>query len=391
VRTAGVVAGLLLALGLAVGGCGTTQTKVGSAQAPAKPIDAHLYVDASDFARTDERTWTTSEITPSFSFDELIYSWDLQVAADQGFRIYLRVKAEKGDLSPWLYAGYWGTVKHSGKRQQPVFKWGRLAMDQLLLKRKALSFQFKVVDEGHAPLGRPPSLTVVVTDNRPTADLAERYASPPCPAPAGVLILDLPLRRQADSKGTPIPDRCQSAALATAMQYFGKAVGLEDIVPLTYDVEYDFPGIWPRTIGAAIQHGFTAYIDRFRDWDAVRRTVAENKVILCSITMPPGKYKAPPYPKIGGHIVALNGVTDDGRVVVTDSALWKDNRGYCLQWFTEDFERIWMKRKGGVGLVICPPPQAPMKLIEKLPPFPADRLNSAAAETTGAASSQPQL
>ena len=95
--------------------------------------------------------------------------------------------------------------------------------------------------------------------------------------------------------------------------------------------------------------------------------------------MPRGQYKAPPYPQIGGHIVALNGVTDDGRVVVTDSALWKTNRGYCLQWFQEDFEEVWMKTKGGVGMVICPPPQAQMKLVKNLPPFPADRLKPAAA------------
>jgi hypothetical protein len=158
------------------------------------------------------------------------------------------------------------------------------------------------------------------------------------------------------------------------MEYFNKPVGLEDIVPLTYDVEYDFPGIWPRTIGAGIQHGFEAYIDRFRDWDYVRKTVAENKVILCSIKMPPGEYKAPPYPQMGGHIVALNGVTDDGRVVVTDSALWKENRGYCLQWFKEDFEKVWMKTKGGVGMVICPPAQATVKVIKNLPPFPKERL-----------------
>ena len=81
--------------------------------------------------------------------------------------------------------------------------------------------------------------------------------------------------------------------------------------------------------------------------------------------------------------MALNGVTDDGRVVVTDSALWKDNRGYCLQWFQEDFAKVWMKTKGGVGMVICPPAQARMKLIKDLPPFPADRLKAASAKTGG--------
>jgi hypothetical protein len=260
------------------------------------------------------------------------------------------------------------------KRKEPVFEWGKVAMDQLLLQRKAKTFQFKIVDEGDSTLSGPPSFSVVATDNSPTRALAQRYTPKRDTSPSPTLILDLPLRRQADSKGTPIPDRCQSAALATAMQYFDKPVGLEDIVPLTFDVEYDFPGIWPRTIGAGIQFGFEAYIDRFRDWDYVKKTVAENKVILCSIKMPPGQYKAPPYPQIGGHIVALNGVTDDGRVVVTDSALWKTNRGYCCQWFKEDFEKVWMKTKGGVGMVICPPAQATVKVIKNLPPFPRERL-----------------
>ena len=166
-----------------------------------------------------------------------------------------------------------------------------------------------------------------------------------------------------------MPDRCQSAAVATAMEYFGKKVNLEDIVPYTTDSEYHYYGIWPRTIGAAVEHGFDAYIDRFRNWNAVRETLNQNKIILCSITMPKeDDYIAPPYPQIGGHIVALNGITDDGRVIVTDSALSKT--GYLCQWLMQDFEKIWMKNKGGVGMVICPPKGFKEKLVNHLAPFP---------------------
>ena len=373
----------VLAFCVALCGCHAASANGASAPAAAiRAIDSRLMVNAAQFTKAADGTWVTDEIKPEFAFDELIYSWHLRLTADEGFRLYLRVKPEAGAYSPWLYGGYWGKVKHVEKRKEPEFEWGKIAMDQVLLQRKAKAFQLKIVDEGDSVLSRPPSFSVVVTVNTPTPALVQRYAPSREHSPAATLILDLPLRRQADSKGNPIPDRCQSAALATAMQYFGKPVGLEDIVPLTYDVEYEFPGIWPRTIGAGIQHGFEAYIDRFRDWDSVRKTVAENKVILCSITMPPGNYKAPPYPKMGGHIVALNGVTDDGRVVVTDSALWKDNRGYCLQWYAEDFEKIWMNNKGGVGLVICPPAQARMKLIQNLPPFPSDRLKAATPAAT---------
>jgi hypothetical protein len=367
---------------LSRGDCRAASPTTNSAQSAAlAPIDARLTVTAGQFKREGKGGWVTHEVQPKFAFDELIYSWHFVLRAEQGFRVYLRVKSENGDYSPWLCGGYWGKVKNLEKRTEPQFEWGKVAMDQLLLQHKAKTFQFKIVDEGTVSLTCPPSFFVVVTDNHPTPALAKRFAPKPARAATSSMILDLPLRRQADSKGTPIPDRCQSAALATAMEYFGKPVGLEDIVPLTFDVEYDFPGIWPRTIGTGIQNGFHGYIDRFRDWDYVRATVAKNRVILCSIKMLPGEYKAPPYPQIGGHIVALNGVTDDGRVVITDSALWKENKGYRCQWFKEDFEKVWMRAKGGVGMVICmpihPPVQAPMKLVKDLPPFPAERLKPA--------------
>ena len=370
----------LLPLAPLLSGCHTTSpTAAAPGPVVSGPIDCRMSLPAKTFKRSSDGNWTTAELKPAFAFDELIYSWNTRMSPVEGFRLFLRVRGEDGEYSPWLYGGCWGTVKPAPKRTEPTFAWGKVAMDQLLLQRKAVAYQFKIVEELGTKLKQAPSFTVVATDNTPTAALVQRFGTRPPAHKAATVILDLPLRRQADSKGTPIPDRCQSAALATAMQYYDKPVGLEDIVPLTFDVEYDYPGIWPRTIGAGTQFGFDGYIDRFRDWESVKQTVASNKVILCSIKMLPGDYKGPPYPQIGGHIVALNGVTDDGRVIVTDSALWKENRGYCLQWYQEDFEKIWMKTKGGVGMVICPPAGAPMKQVKDLPPFPQDRVSTHAA------------
>jgi hypothetical protein len=190
-----------------------------------------------------------------------------------------------------------------------------------------------------------------------------------------------------DTGGYRLPDRCQSAAVATAMAYYGTSVPLERIIALNTDFEYNIFGIWPRTIGVAHEFGFDAYIDRFRDWDAVRRTVAENKVILPSIRLPKNSGAvAPPYAEMGGHIIALNGLTPDGRVVVTDSALAKEGTGYRCQWLAGDLEKAWMETKGGVGLVICPPPGAPMRTVSDLPPFPYEA-RRAALETSGTAGS----
>jgi len=187
------------------------------------------------------------------------------------------------------------------------------------------------------------------------------------------LVLDVPLRRQLNTQGVWLKDRCQSAALASALQYYGRRVPLEDIVRFTNDPEYNYPGIWPRVIAAAREFGCDGYIERFRDWNSVRQTLAENKMILCSIRLKQGECQSPPYASMGNHIVVLCGMTDDGRVVVTDSALGKSGSGYLCQWLRSDFETVWMRTKGGVAMVICPPAGAVERRVTDLPPFPKDR------------------
>ena len=265
----------------------------------AKPIDWRHRIEATELTGSEKGAWTAPLVKAAFPFNELIYYWNVRLPKDQGFRLYLQAEFGPGDASPWLYAGFWGNVKLTGKRSKPSFERGLLDEDTLLLKAKATGFRFRVVDEGEAPLTALPALGVIATDTAPTAELAARYLPKKPSAQVAAKILDVPLRLQVDVCGNPLKDRCQSAAVSSAMQYFGKPLPLEQIICYTTDPEYESFGIWPRTINAAVEHGFSAYLDRFRDWDAVRQTVAENKVILCSITMPAGnEYIAPPYAKI---------------------------------------------------------------------------------------------
>lgn len=173
-------------------------------------------------------------------------------------------------------------------RQPPNFERGVLDMDWLKLTSKATGFRFKVVAAGSNALATPLALTVFATDSH-----AEASTSRGEPERLGGPVLDVPLRRQLDSQGRWMKDRCQSAALASAMKYYGQSVPLEDVVRLTNDPEYNYPGIWPRVIGAAREFGCEGYIERFRDWTAVRRALAENKMILCSIRMQPGDCTSP--------------------------------------------------------------------------------------------------
>jgi len=336
------------------------------------PLDWRHCIPATAFQRTAPGEWTSPLVQPPFAFEELIYSWQLHQPGDT-FRLYLQAVFGPTEQTDWLYAGFWGAATNIvAQRQRPTFARGVLDLDMLKLTVKATGLRFKVVAAGTNALVAPPAVTLVATDN-------QAPAAPPraAPEPRSGRVLDVPLRRQLDTQGRWMKDRCQSAALASVMEYYGKTVPLEDIVRLTHDPEYDYPGIWPRVIGADREFGYAGYIERFRDWAAVRQAVAENKIILCSIRMKPGDCASPPYAAMGNHIVALCGVTDDGRVVVTDSALGKSGHGHLCQWLQDDFETVWMRTKGGVAMVICPPAGAVVRPVTDLPAFSKDRVFSA--------------
>ncbi len=334
-------------------------------------MDYRQKMKAAGWEPAEEGVHQTDWSKPAFPFDELIYSWSAKLEDGEGFRVYLQVKMQDESESPWLYGGYWGEVqKIEEDRKNPTFDHGTVYMDQLILKKKASEFRFSIKSTGSEELKNFPDLYVITSDNDRVAEL-ENYG-PTDRTEFESVIYDLPLRKQEDSKGNYTPDRCQSAAVASAMEYFGTSLNLEDIIAWTNDDEYDYPGIWPRTLGAATQQGFEAYIDRFRNWDRVLKTLEEGKIILCSIEF--GEdikgVEYPPYPRIGGHIVVLNGITDDGRVVITDSALGENEKGYRCQWLRKDFEKVWMLSKGGVGMVVAPPDDFEKQMIDELPEFP---------------------
>ena len=178
------------------------------------PIDASATIAPEEFTVAGEDVWMTDSVKAPFKFDELIYSWQIKISENEGFRLYIQVSFDNGDESPWLYAGYWGDVPTvTEKRENPAFDDGYIAMDQLLMEKKACRWQFKLESKGEKSLTVFPELTVITTDNHPTEELVKEFGWMPSGEYVAPKLLKLPFRAQASSEGEYLPDRCQSAAV----------------------------------------------------------------------------------------------------------------------------------------------------------------------------------
>ncbi|MDX1971937.1 MAG: C39 family peptidase [Candidatus Sumerlaeia bacterium] len=342
---------------------GTQQLAVASHGQPQSQIKK------TQFNKQSEGVWTSTllEYTPGFT--EALYSWTSD--NETPFRLEMQVGFPDGFTSPWMYAGY--HVQPVGEKvtEEPTFERGTLAIDHLLLKQPAQTLQFRILlEEGHSKLPKGTEMHVeVFTPNEATQQ--QRQNEELAKLSMADQFLDLPLRRQMSSTGEKMDDTCQTASLATALEYYGKIVPNELLFSCINDTVYDYPGVWPRVTETATRYGLRSRVTRFQTWAEVNAALEKGTVILCSIRMPEGgDYIAPPYAKIGGHIIALNGFSSDDRIVVTDSALGESGEGYRCQWKRADFEKIWFEQKGGIAMIVEAPEKAVIRRFNELPPFP---------------------
>jgi hypothetical protein len=110
-------------------------------------------------------------------------------------------------------------------------------------------------------------------------------------------------------------------------------------------------GNWGRAVARAGELGFDAWLARFRNWDQVKRSIAEGTPIVASIRFKKGEVQGFLYKETKGHLIVIRGMTPEGDIIVNDPA--RREKGAHVIYRASEMAKAWFNH-GGVGYIIHP-------------------------------------
>jgi len=305
------------------------------------------------------RQFTSPPIETEFPFNDLCPSWNIDVPEGSGFYVEIRVGRRAGELwTPFYYLGGCGKFPAPEKRILKDEN-GYINCDYFQSSNAFDRIQYRITffteDPSRPAVLRRFSLAYSNTLNDSAIAAKYRRAVDPGPKDKWTRRLPVPFRSQNWESDALRGHICSPTSLSMVLEYWGVKRPTVEVCERVYDADNHMYGNWWRAVQAAWTYGVPGYLERFGDWNAVKRHIAEGRPIIASTRTEKGQLRhAPNYESPAGHLIVITGFDADGYVLINDPAKRKPEDGMC-KYHPEDMEKIWFDR-GGLGYVLLGPP-----------------------------------
>ncbi len=281
-------------------------------------------------------------VRPGIPFSEVIPSWNLEDAKQNGIEVELRPRFESG-LGSWFSLGKWSLdtgLLPKGSVEKQKTDDGQVLTDVLRLKSKATAIDVRLT----LKKATPNSLTGVKLltlsfSNRDTVKDGEPRKS----HPAWGKTIDVFQRAQGNyPRGSVL---CSATSTSMLLNHWSKELGrpaldrdVPEVESNVWDPVYDGAGNWP--FNTAYMGSFpelTSYVSRLTCIRDLEDLVDQGIPVACSVSFDMLRGR-PLSPKESGHLVLVVGFTKDGTPVFNDPAF---KEGVRKTYPRDDFERAW--------------------------------------------------
>lgn len=307
------------------------------------PVFNHIHTSADVEQRSvadDIRTVLSRAQKAPFPFSSLVLSANLGVFFDG----CLLVEVQVGDGKNWSPFFKLGMLSETFQQSFPEQsdEWGHVEVDELVLKKPAIYYRFRLRLEGEVPL-RGIGVCGVHTSFCYREKKATRM-------PRGSFAAEVwPLSQR--EFFSPDKDRiCSPTSLCMALRALGRNTAWGTVLQNVYDSAADIYGNWFFNTAYASQQGVDAYVWRFESLRELETHCTKDSLVVASVAYQEGELPNAAQAQTAGHLVLIRGY-QDGKILVADPA-GQTAAEVLRAYDAQPFARAWLKNKKGAAYLL---------------------------------------
>ena len=316
--------------------------------------------------------WRSPWVTGTFSFAELVASWEATTTKRSFVEVEVRGRGATG-RSSWDTLARWASGDKRVRRTSfsgQADDLAAVAVDTWRARGAGLtSWQLRVTLARKAGTKAP---VVVDSLGAMTSRVPAGTTPTSAPGPAAGVTLAVPAYSQMIHRGH-FPQWggggeawCSPTSIAMVLGYFGALPPapsyawvpgghadpwVDAVARGTYDHAYRGTGNWPFNTAYAASRAGSAFVTRLRSLAEAEQFIAAGVPLVASIAFGRGELAGAPISASDGHLLVIAGFTATGDVVVNDPAAPTDatvRRTYARG----QLERAWLSASGGIVYVV---------------------------------------